>query len=275
MKIFKPTSPGRRGMTSPDYSHLQKVVAKSLVSGKARSSGHNAQGRITSRFRGGGAKQNYRMVDFGQEKLGVPGTVRAISYDPMRTAFIALVSFRDGEWRYILAPEGLKAGDAVLIAEKAPLKAGSRMPLLNIPPGTPVHNIAVKKQEKGKLVRSAGTSATILSHDAGFTQLLMPSREVRLVPSGAFASIGMVSNAEWSSITIGKAGRSRLMGIKPHVRGSAMNPVDHPHGGGEGRAPIGLKHPKTPWGKPALGVKSRKKKKYSNRLIVERRTKRK
>ena len=276
MKIYKPTSPGRRGMSIVDFSHIaKKDPEKRLSSGKKRSGGRNFQGRITSRFRGGGARRIFRKIDFGQSKRDVPGTVRSIEYDPNRSAFVALVSFRDGDWRYILAPHGLRSGDEEYIGERAPNPVGSRMLLKNIPPGTQVHNIALVVQGPGKLVRSAGAAAIVLSHEGRYTQCTMPSREIRLFPTEAFASVGSVSNAEWSSTTIGKAGRSRLRGRRPHVRGSAMNPVDHPHGGGEGRAPIGLKHPKTPWGKPALGVKTRKRYKPSNAFIVQRRTKKK
>ena len=275
MKVYRPTSPGRRGMTAVDFSVLaKKKPEKRLTFGHKRSGGRNFQGRITSRFRGGGAKRMLRQVDFGQEKRGVPGAVRAIEYDPNRTAFIALVSFKDGDWRYILSPDGLKEGDPILIDEQAPIRAGSRMMLKHIPTGTPVHNIALAPEGRGKLVRSAGTAAVVLSHEGRYTQCTMPSREVRLFLAHVFASVGTVSNAEWISTTTGKAGRSRLKGRRPHVRGSAMNPVDHPHGGGEGRSPIGLKYPKTPWGKHALGVKTRKRHKHSNSLILQRRTKR-
>ena len=251
----------------------KKRPEKRLVFGKKGTCGRNSQGRITSRFRGGGVKRLLRTVDFGQAKLNVPGTVAALEYDPNRTAFIALVSFRDGDKRYILAPKDMKAGDSVLIADRTPIRVGSRMKLKNIPIGTQTHNIELFPGKGGQVVRSAGSAAMVLAQEGTYTHLVLPSREVRRFPSEAFASVGSVSNQEWVAMTWGKAGRSRWLGRMPRVRGSAMNPVDHPHGGGEGRAPIGLKYPKTPWGKHARGVKTRWRHKASNKLIVQRRAK--
>ncbi|MCH7905335.1 MAG: 50S ribosomal protein L2 [Armatimonadetes bacterium] len=274
MKLHRPTSPGRRGMSVPDFSTItKKRPEKSLTRGKRRSGGRNNTGRTTARFRGGGHRRLLREVEFGQRKLGVPGVVEAIEYDPNRTAFLALIRYRDGDRRYILATEDLSVGDPVLVDEKTPLQSGNRLMLKHIPVGIEIHNIELFPGKGGKTVRSAGSSARILTHEGGYAHIRLPSSEVRRIPEDAFASIGLVSNAEWSSVTIGKAGRARWMGRRPHVRGSAMNPVDHPHGGGEGRAGIGLKYPKTPWGKHALGVKTRHKKKSSNRLIIQRRKK--
>ena len=246
---------------------------KHLVSGKKRTGGRNNLGRVTTRHRGG-AKRKLRQINFGQQKLGVSGVVDAIEYDPNRTAYIALVKYSDGDWHYILAPENLKAGDAVLCDEQTPLTPGNRMELRNIPAGVEIYNISLLPNKAGQIVRSAGSSAQILSFEAGYAYVRLPSSEIRRIPERAFASIGTVSNAESRSTNIGKAGRNRHKGKRPHVRGSAMNPVDHPHGGGEGRSPIGMKHPKTPWGRPALGVKTRAKKNRSNHLIVRRRQKR-
>ncbi len=274
MKIYKPTTPGRRGMTGVDYSTLTtKKPHKALTRGLRGTGGRNGFGRITVRFRGGGNKVLYRFVDFKQEKRGIPARVQSIEYDPNRTAFIALVAYRDGEKRYILAPKGLKAGAEILSADKTSLDAGNRMRLLNIPPGTEVHNVEFVPGKGGQLVRAAGSAAQVLAHDAGMTTLRMPSGEMRKVHSDSFASIGALSNSEQIMVNIGKAGRMRWMGRKPHVRGTAMNPVDHPHGGGEGRSGVGLKYQKTPWGRPARGVKTRNRKKASNKFIVQRRTK--
>ncbi len=274
MKIYKPTTPGRRGMTGVDYSTLTtKKPHKALTRGLRGTGGRNGFGRITVRFRGGGNKVLYRFVDFKQEKRGIPARVQSIEYDPNRTAFIALVAYRDGEKRYILAPKGLKAGAEILSADKTSLDVGNRMRLLNIPPGTEVHNVEFVPGKGGQLVRAAGSAAQVLAHDAGMTTLRMPSGEMRKVHSDSFASIGALSNSEQIMVNIGKAGRMRWMGRKPHVRGTAMNPVDHPHGGGEGRSGVGLKYQKTPWGRPARGVKTRNRKKASNKFIVQRRTK--
>ncbi|KKR46598.1 MAG: 50S ribosomal protein L2 [Parcubacteria group bacterium GW2011_GWB1_40_14] len=275
MKIYKPTTPGRRGMTGIDYSEFltRKKPEKSLTRGIKRKAGRNHQGTITVRFRGGGHKVRYRLVDFRQDKINIPANVQSIEYDPNRTAFIALISYLDGEKRYILAPRGLKVGDQVLTAEKTELKIGNRMMLKNIPPGSEIHNIELFPGKGGQMVRAAGSAAQILAHDAGITTLRMPSSEVRKVSSIAYASIGSLSNSEQIMVNLGKAGRKRWMGRMPHNRGTSMNPVDHPHGGGEGRSGVGLKYPKTPWGKHAHGVKTRNRKKLSNKYIVQRRSK--
>lgn len=275
IKRHKPTTPGRRGMTvvyRPDVAKRPKM--KRLTKGKKRTGGRNNLGRITTRHRGGGAKRRHRIIEWGQRKIGVTGVVDAIEYDPNRTAYIALVKYSDGDWCYILAPEEMKAGDPVIIDEKATLSAGNRMQVRHIPAGVEIYNIELMPGKGGQIVRSAGASARILSFESGYAYVRLPSTEIRRIPEKAFASIGVVSNSEYRSTNLGKAGRNRHRGRRPHVRGSAMNPVDHPHGGGEGRSPIGMKYPKTPWGKHALGVKTRSKKKKSNIFIVHRRTKR-
>lgn len=257
-----------------DFSNLSKVKPlKSLTVGLRSRAGRNNQGRVTARHRGGGVKRSYRLIDFKQDKLNVPAKVFSIEYDPNRTVRIARLHYADGEKRYILAPDGLKAGDRLVSAEKTALEPGNRMKLKNIPQGTAIHNIELHPGKGGQLIRSAGAAATVLAHEGEYVQVVLPSSEVRKFHGDVMASIGRLSNIEHSSIKIGKAGRSRYLGRRPEVRGSAMNPVDHPHGGGEGRQPIGLKHPKTPWGKPALGVKTRNKKKKSWKFIVRRRKK--
>jgi large subunit ribosomal protein L2 len=273
IKVYKPTSPGRRGMTGIDYravltkSKPEKKLTKSISRKFGRS-----RGRITVRHKGGGHKRKYRLVDFIRNKFGVPAKVSAIEYDPNRTSFIALLNYADGEKKYILAPEGLKIGSEIISGEKTPLQIGNRMQLKNIPVGTQVHDIELQPGQGGKIVRSAGSFATVMANEAGFTNLKLPSGEIRMFRDLCLATIGQISNSEQGTIIIGKAGRSRWLGIRPTVRGSAMNPCDHPHGGGEGRAPIGLrKGPKTPWGKQARGVKTRKRKKWSNRFILQRR----
>lgn len=262
-------------MTSTDYSGLtkKKPEKKLLVSLKKRA-GRGSSGRITTRHKGGGVKKLYRRVDFGQKKLDIPAKVVALEYDPYRPAFIALLEYGDGEKKYIIAPHGLKIGDQIIYGEKTPVSLGNRMRLKNIPEGTMVYNIEVLPEGGGKMVRGAGTGAKILAHDSGSTQLEMPSSEIRKVSEKCFASVGTVSNPEHRYVKLGKAGRVRKMGRRPTVRGSAMVPADHPHGGGEGKAPIGLKYPKTPWGKPARGVKTRKRK-TSNKFIIQRRKKKK
>ncbi len=261
-------------MQGYDFAHLTPVSPlKSLVRGLRRSGGRNNQGRVTSPHRGGGARRLYRAVDFRQDKVNIPGVVAAIEYDPNRTSRIARIHFADGEKRYILAPQDLAVGDSVVTAERAPLRAGNRMKLKNIPQGTIVHNIELFPGQGGKIVRSAGSGATVLASEGGYVQIVMPSSEVRMVSGEAYASVGQLSNPEHALISLGKAGRSRWLGIRPKVRGTAMNPVDHPHGGGEGRQPIGLSGPKTRHGKPARGVKTRDKKKQSGKFIVRRRTK--
>ncbi len=273
MKIYKPTTPGRRGMTGIDFSQLtKKRPEKSLVLAWRRSNGRSkATGRITVRHKGGGVKKLYRIVEFAQTKMDMPAKVIALEYDPNRTAFIALIEYSDRVKQYITAPQDLKVGDEVIFAEKAALTPGNRMKLKNIPVGTSVYNVELEPGRGGIAVRSAGSAAQVLAHEAVFTNLKMPSSEIRKVKSECFATIGMVSNQENRYYTVGKAGKSRLKGRRPHVRGSAMNPVDHPHGGGEGRQPIGLKYPKTPWGKHALGVKTRYNKKWTNKYIIQRR----
>lgn len=245
----------------------KKPEKKLLLSFKKRA-GRSSSGRITVRHRGGGVKRRYRIIDFGQEKLDVKGKVQALEYDPNRTAFIALILYEDNDKRYILAPVGLKENDEVICSQKAEIKTGNRMRLENIPPGTPIYNIELEPGRGGKIVRSAGTSAQIMTHEGRYSHLKMPSGEIRKVFKDCFASVGQVSNPKKRFERIGKAGRRRLRGWRPTVRGTAMNPIDHPHGGGSGRSPIGLKHPKTPWGKPALGVKTRKKK-WTDKLIIK------
>src|SRR3989338_8234540 len=275
MKIYKPTTPSRRGMTGIDFSLLTKKRAeKSLLKYVRRSVGRSkASGRITVRHKGGGVKRLYRIIEFSQTKMDAPAKVIALEYDPNRTGFIALIEYDDKVRQYIIACQGLKVGDSVVFSENAPLASGNRIKLKNIPVGTSIYNIELEPGKGGILARSAGNAAQVLAQEQGFSNVKMPSSEVRRIKSECFATIGVVSNPENRFYTVGKAGKSRLKGRRPHVRGSAMNPVDHPHGGGEGRQPIGLKHPKTPWGKPALGVKTRKKKKWSNKYIISRRKK--
>ena len=248
----------------------RKEPEKGLLLSFKRRAGRARSGRITVRHRGGGVKRLYRIIDFGQEKLNIPGKVIALEYDPYRTAFIALVEYQGGEKRYVLTPVGLKIGDEIICSENAPIKIGNRMKLKNIPVGTQVYNIELEPGKGGKLARGAGTSAKVVAQETSFCQLEMPSKEIRKIFQECFASIGQVSHPEKKFEIIGKAGRRRLKGWRPGVRGTAMNPPDHPHGGGTGKTPIGLKYPKTPWGKPARGVKTRKKK-WTNRFIIKRR----
>ena len=275
MKVYKPTTPSRRGMTGIDFSQLtKKKPEKKLLKYVKRHVGRSASsGEITVRHKGGGVKKMYRIIEFSQTKQDMPAKVIALEYDPNRTAFIALIEYTDKTKQYIIAPQDLKVGNEIIFSEKAALNPGNRVKLKNIPVGTAVYNIELDPGKGGTTVRSAGSSAQILAHDGDHINLKMPSTEVRRFKGDCFATIGMVSNPENRFYTLGKAGKSRHKGRRPHVRGSAMNPVDHPHGGGEGRQPIGLKHPKTPWGKPALGVKTRNKKKWSNKLIISRRKK--
>ncbi len=273
MKKYKPTTPGQRGMTSVSFSILtKKDPEKRLTKIIKKSSGRNSAGRITVRHKGGRVKRKYRYIDFGQKNIDIPLKVVALEYDPNRTAFIALLEDEKKEKKYILAPDKLKIGDEIICQENAPIKIGNRLKLKNIPVGTQVYNIELQPGLGGKIVRGAGASAQVLSQEEKYTQLKMPSGEVRRVHKECFASIGSLTNAEHRFVTIGKAGRNRYKGKKPAVRGSAMNPVDHPHGGGEGRTSIGLKHPKTPWGKIARGVKTRKRK-WTDKLILQRRKK--
>jgi len=261
-------------MMGYDFSNLSKIKPlKKLTVGFSRGVGRNNQGRITTRHKGGGVKRNYRLIDFKQDKINVPAKVFSIEYDPNRTTRIARLHYADGEKRYILAPDGLKVGDQIIAAEKTKLEPGNRMRLKNIPQGTMIHNIELHPGTGGKAIRSAGSGATVLAREGDYVQVVLPSSEVRKFHGDVMASIGQLSNTEHGSINLGKAGRSRYLGIRPAVRGSAMNPVDHPHGGGEGRQSIGLKYPKTPWGKHALGVKTRNKKKKSWKFIVRRRKK--
>ena len=261
-------------MIGYDFSSLSKIdPLKRLTVGFSRGTGRNNQGRITTRHKGGGVKRNFRAIDFKQNKIDIPATVFSIEYDPNRTTRIARVHYKDGAQAYILAPEKLKAGDHIVTAERAPLEPGNRMRLKNIPQGTTIHNIELQPGQGGQLIRSAGGSATVLAHEGNYVQVVLPSSEIRQFHGNVMASIGQLSNSEHGSIVLGKAGRSRYLGRRPAVRGSAMNPVDHPHGGGEGRQPIGLRFPKTPWGKVALGKKTRNKKKKSSLFIVRRRRK--
>ncbi len=272
IKSYKPITNGRRGMTTLVNEEItKKTPEKSLVVTVKKSGGRNNQGKITVRHHGGGAKRKYRIIDFKRNKDGVIGTVASIEYDPNRSANIALINYADGEKRYIIAPKGLKVGMKIESGEHADIKVGNSLPLGNIPEGTLVHNIELKPGKGGQMARSAGTSVQILGHEGKYTLLRLNSGEVRKVLSVCRATIGEVGNADYNLVNLGKAGRKRHLGIRPTVRGSVMNPNDHPHGGGEGRAPIGRKGPVTPWGKPALGYKTRNKKKASNKLIVRRR----
>ena len=272
IKSYKPTTSGRRGMTTLDNSELTKVAPeKSLVVTLKKNGGRNNQGRITVRHQGGGAKRKYRIIDFKRNKDGIVGTVASIEYDPNRTSNIALINYADGEKRYIIAPKGLKVGDKVESGENADIKIGNCLPLANIPEGTVVHNVELKAGKGGQMARSAGSSVQILGREGRYTLLRLTSGEVRKVLSTCRATVGEVGNEDIELVNLGKAGRKRHMGIRPTVRGSVMNPNDHPHGGGEGRAPVGRKGPVTPWGKPALGYKTRKGKKQSDELIVRRR----
>lgn len=260
-------------MSREDFSVLtKKKPESSLVLSYKKRGGRSKSGRITIRHRGGGSKKLYRLVSFGQEKLDIPGKVVAIEYDPNRTSFIALVRYQDDQKKYILAPQGIKIDDTIIISEKAEIQPGNRMKLKNIPIGVNIHNIEIEPGRGGRLVRGAGTSSKILAKEDKFVQIEMPSKEIRRISGECFASIGAVSRPEHKYIKVGKAGKNRWKGKRPHVRGSAMNPCDHPQGGGEGRSPIGLKHPKTPWGKPALGVKTRKRK-WTDKYIIKRRHK--
>ena len=274
IKSYKSTTNGRRGMTTLDNEVITtSTPEKTLLVTIKKNGGRNNQGRITVRHRGGGAKRKYRIIDFKRNKDGVLGTVSSIEYDPNRSANIALITYADGEKRYILAPKGLKVGNVIESGENADIKVGNSLPLANIPEGTMVHNVELKAGKGGQLARSAGSSVQILGREGKYTLLRLTSGEVRKVLSTCRATIGEVGNADHELVNLGKAGRKRHMGIRPTVRGSVMNPNDHPHGGGEGRAPIGRKGPVTPWGKPALGYKTRKNKKQSDKLIVRRRKK--
>ncbi len=274
IKKHKPTSPGRRGMTVSTFEEITSTSPeKSLLEPIKKTAGRNANGRITVRHRGGGVKRKYRVIDFKRNKDGVPAKVATIEYDPNRTANIALLFYVDGEKRYILAPHGLCVGDTVMSGEGADIKPGNALCIKDIPLGTMIHNIELQPGKGGQLVRSAGNAAQLMAKEGKYAQVRLPSGEVRMVLLSAKATIGQVGNIDQENIKIGKAGRKRHMGFRPTVRGSVMNPVDHPHGGGEGKAPIGRPGPVTPWGKPALGYKTRKKKNASDKYIVRRRNK--
>jgi len=251
----------------------KKKPEKGLLLNIKKKAGRNRTGRITVRHKGGGVKRKYRIVDFGQKKLDIPAKVIALEYDPYRTAFLMLLEYEDKNKRYRLAPDKINVGDLIVCAEKAEIKIGNRMKVKNIPVGTQVFNLELVPNQGGKIIRSAGSSARILAHEGKYANIEMPSSEIRKVFVDCYATIGTVSYPEWRYVNVRKAGVNRLKGKRPRVRGVAMNPVDHPHGGGEGRASIGMKHPKTPWGKPALGVKTRKKKKWTNKYIIKRRKK--
>ncbi len=272
IKTYNPYTPSRRQMTGSDFSEITKTTPeKSLLDSKKRKAGRNSQGKITVRHRGGGAKKQYRIIDFKRKKDGIPATVIGIEYDPNRSANIALICYADGEKAYILAPAGLTDGMTIMNGPEAEVRVGNCMPLSEIPVGTQIHNIELYPGKGGQLVRSAGNSAQLMAKEGKYATLRLPSGEMRMVPIICRASIGVVGNGEHNLINIGKAGRKRHMGIRPTVRGSVMNPNDHPHGGGEGKTGIGRPGPSTPWGKPALGLKTRKKNKSSNKLIVRRR----
>ncbi|MCL2405116.1 MAG: 50S ribosomal protein L2 [Defluviitaleaceae bacterium] len=272
IKRYRPLTPSQRQMTVSDFAEITKSTPeKSLTVHLKKHSGRNGQGKITVRHRGGGAKKKYRIIDFKRLKDGVPARVAAIEYDPNRTANIALLFYADGEKSYILAPNGLKVGETLMSGDEAEVKVGNALPMKSIPVGTEIHNIEMKPGRGGQLVRSAGNVAQLMAKDDKYATVRLPSSEMRLVPVNCRATIGQIGNLDNELINIGKAGKKRHMGIRPTVRGSVMNPNDHPHGGGEGRAPIGRPAPSTPWGKPALGYKTRKKNKHSNKYIVRKR----
>lgn len=275
IKVYKKNNAGRRNMSIVKSEAVSnKRPEKSLLAFKKSKAGRS-WGKISVRHQGGGHKQRYRIVDFFQDKFGIPGKIQAIERDPNRSSFIALVFYKDGEKRYILATEGMRSGQEIVSGPNVPIKEGNRTIIKNIPVGTIISNVEMFPNQGGKIVRSAGSGAMVTAVEGEKAQVRLASGEIRLVSSNCYATIGQVSNFEHNAILIGKAGRKRHMGVRPTVRGSAMNPVDHPHGGGEGRQGIGLKHPKTPWGKPALGKKTRKKKRYSNKFIIKRREKKK
>jgi large subunit ribosomal protein L2 len=271
LKGFKPTTPGTRGLVLVDRSSLYKgKPVKKLTEGLTKKAGRNNKGRITARRRGGGHKRRYRIVDFKRRKFDVPATVERLEYDPNRTAFVALIRYQDGEQSYILAPQRLQVGDTVISGDRADIKPGNAMPLANIPIGTIVHNVEMKPRKGGQIARAGGTYVQLVGRDAGYAQLRLSSGELRMVRGECMATIGAVSNPDQANIKLGKAGRKRWLGKRPSVRGVAMNPVDHPHGGGEGRS-SGGRHPVTPWGKPTKGKRTRMKNKPSDKLIIRRR----
>ena len=272
MKHFKPYTPSRRNMTVSDFSEItKKTPEKSLLAKKKEKAGRNSYGRITVRHQGGGNRQKYRIIDFKRKKDNMEATVIGIEYDPNRSANIALIQYEDGEKAYILAPQGLTDGDKVISGDAVDIRTGNCMPISSIPVGTLIHNIELNPGQGGKLVRTAGQSAQLMAKEGKYAHVRLPSGEMRLVLSRCRATIGVIGNSDHENVKIGKAGRKRHMGWRPEVRGSVMNPVDHPHGGGEGKAPVGHAGPLTPWGKPALGYKTRNKKKLSNKFIVKRR----
>ena len=273
IKTYKPYTPARRGMTVSAFDGVDKKAKpeRSLLETLKKNSGRKSYGRITVRHRGGGNKRKYRVIDFRRDKLDMPAVVQRLEYDPNRSAFIALVKYEDGELRYVLAPVGLKAGDTILASAAADIKPGNCLPLANIPVGTIIHNIELQPGYGAQLVRSAGVAAQLLAKEGELAQVRLPSGEVRYVRMNCTACIGQVGNIDHGNVHIGKAGRKRHMGIRPTVRGSVMNPNDHPHGGGEGRAPVGRPGPVTPWGKPAMGLKTRKAKNPTNKFIIKRR----
>jgi len=274
IRVYRPTSPARRFMSVLTYEEITtNKPEKSLLEYKKKNAGRNKQGKITVRHQGGGNKVKYRVIDFKRDKLDIPAKVSTIEYDPNRSAFIALLTYNDGEKRYILAPNGLKVGDAVVSGATADIIAGNALPIENIPVGTLIHNVEIKAGHGGQLARSAGMSAQLMAKENGYGLVRLPSGELRKVALNALATIGIVGNSDHENVRIGKAGRTRHMGIRPTVRGVVMNPCDHPHGGGEGKSPVGMPAPVTPWGKVALGLKTRKHKKYSNKLIVKRASK--
>ena len=271
IKAYKPTTPGRRGMTVTDYSGLSKVAPeKSLLQPLKKNAGRNNTGRITVRHHGGGNRQKYRVIDFKRDKTDMPAKVLTLEYDPNRSAHIALVQYEDGEKRYIVAPHGLKVGDTVVSGAGADIKTGNALPLSSIPVGTFIHNIELYPGKGAQLARSAGIQAQLMAKENGYAMVRLPSGELRNVSDKCMATIGQVGNIDHENVNIGKAGRTRHMGIRPTVRGSVMNPCDHPHGGGEGKSPIGMPSPVTPWGKPTLGYKTRKKKNISSKFIIKR-----
>ena len=273
VKKYKPVTPGQRGMTGYTFEEITKSKPeRSLLLPLRKQGGRNAQGRVTVRHRGGGHRRSVRMVDFKRDKHDIPAKIAAIEYDPNRTARLALLHYADGEKRYIVAPLGLRVGDAVMSGPNAELRPGNALPISSIPVGTTIHNVELREGKGGQLVRSAGSSAQLLAKEGDFAQIRMPSGEVRLVRQVCYATIGQIGNVDHSNIKLGKAGRKRHLGIRPTVRGTAMSPRDHPHGGGEGRQPIGLPGPKSPWGKPTLGYKTRRNK-QTDKYIVRRRSK--
>ena len=273
VKIYKPTSPGRRGMSGYDFEEITKTKPeKSLLAPLRKKAGRNVRGKITVRHQGGGHKRMYRIIDFKRDKIGIPARVASIEYDPNRSARIALLFYADGEKRYIIAPLGLRVDDVLTSGPEAEIRVGNTLPIANIPAGSLIHNIELKQGKGGQLVRSAGCSAQLLAKEGKYARVRLPSGEVRLVHQACMATIGQIGNTEHGNIRLGKAGRKRWMGWRPSVRGSAMDPNSHPHGGGEGRSPIGMPSPKSPWGKPTLGKKTRKRK-DTNKWIVRRRSK--